>query len=195
MSSAAASLITEQLNDRLTSLLESARSGNIASFEDFYSESIRLLMPTAIRLCGETHAEDVLAETYVQAWLALTTFDRARGTALSWLRMMLRSRCLDHLRSERLRHAGADGAQEFDGDSMPSPFDGPEEILEKSRQLGRLHSALRRLSPKQRELMHLSYWQDCSKTEITAVTGWSAVRIRAVSRNCRASLQAALQLR
>lgn len=193
MPSAGASLATDQLNERLCRLIESALSGNVAAFEDFYSETIRLLIPTARRLCGETHAEDVLAETYVQAWLALSTFDGARGTALAWLRMMLRSRCLDHLRSERVHHAGADGAMEFDADSVPSPFEGPDEILEKSRQLGRLHSAVRRLSPRERELVQLSYWQGCSLAEIAAVTGWSAAAVRTLSRDCRANLQDALR--
>lgn len=193
MASVGASLVGEQLDDRLCCLIQSSRSGNVAAFEAFYSETIRLLMPTARRLCGDDHAEDVLADTYVQAWLALATFDRSRGTALSWLKMMLRSRCLDLLRSERLRHAGAEGATEFDGDSLPSPFEGPEEILEKSRLLGRLYSALRQLPAKQRELVQLSFWQGCTHAEIAALTGWSAATVRSLVRDCRATLQDALR--
>lgn len=193
MSSVGASSVTEQLDERLCCLIESARSGNVAAFEDFYSRTIRLLLPMAKRLCGDAHADDVLAETYVQAWLALASFDRSRGTALAWLKMMLRSRCLDLLRSERLRHAGADGATEFDADSVPSPFEGPDEILEKSRQLGRIHSALRQLSPQERELVQLSYWQGFSQAEIAAVTGWPVATVRSLARDCRANLHDALR--
>lgn len=193
MSSVGVSLVNQQLDDRLCCLIHSARSGNVAAFEELYSATIRLLMPTARRLCGDGPADDVLADTYVQAWLALATFDRSRGTALSWLKMMLRSRCLDLLRSARLRHAGAEGATEFDADSLPSPLDGPEEILHKSRQLGRLHSALRRLSANERKLVQLSYWQGCSQAEIAAVTGWCVTSVRSMIRDCRAKLQDALR--
>src|SRR5919107_445544 len=48
-------------------------------------------------------AEDVVEETFWQAWRNAGRFDRSRASPSTWLTMIARSRALDRLRAERRR--------------------------------------------------------------------------------------------
>ena len=50
------------------------------------------------RLVGSTDAEDVLQETFWQAWRRADRYEAVRATPLVWLLLLARSRALDFLR-------------------------------------------------------------------------------------------------
>src|SRR2546421_3649003 len=115
---------------QLQALLKSAASGNSRAFDAFYSATIRHAMSLARRIAGNAYAEDVLADAYFQAWREAERFDAARGSAISWLLTITRSRALDRMRQEALRHAGAapHGADD-DDDGPPCDEPGPPDLL------------------------------------------------------------------
>lgn len=157
-------------DQRLHALVQEAVAGSSSAFEDLYRLSIRALLPSVQRICG-VHAEDVLAETYFQAWKTLGSFDAARCSVLGWLLTIARSRARDRMRLERTRHAGLDGATAFEPDHETHAGVGPEEHLSYSQELRRLCSALATLSPAQRWVVGLAYYRDHSHNEISALTG------------------------
>ncbi len=58
-------------------------------------------------LRGSADLEDVLASAYFQVWRELQRFDAQRGSAVTWLLTIVRSRALDTLReSAAARTAG-----------------------------------------------------------------------------------------
>lgn len=135
----------------LAVLLSDCGLGNTRAFEDFYDETIGLASALVQRIVGPNYAEDVLSDAYFQAWRDVARFDARRGSPISWLLTIVRSRALDRLRAEQLRHAGLEGAPEFNEDDLEDEAQpGPDCVLEHTQTHSRLHQALASLSAQER---------------------------------------------
>jgi RNA polymerase sigma-70 factor, ECF subfamily len=157
---------------QLTALLVAAATGDARAFEQFYDATVRRAMAVVRRVAGSAYAEDVLSDCYFQAWRNAAQFDPARGSALAWLLTMARSRALDRMRQETLRHGGAIGAPEFDADSEQTAHDaGPDALLETTQANTRVHAALAQLSANERWVLGLAFFRDCTQSEIATLTG------------------------
>lgn len=162
----------DALNQQLASLMDGVATGCARSFETFYNLSVAAITPSVRRLVGDNYFEDVLADTYFQAWRDAKTFSPERGTVLAWLVTIARSRALDKLRAESLRHGGLSGAPEAIADDLadmhtPSLSD----QLESSQTSAALHAALAGLSANERWVLGLAYFRELSQSEIAQVTG------------------------
>ncbi len=177
----------------LESLLLRARDGDVAAYEAFYTATVRLVLPSVRRICGENYCEDALADAYFQAWKTLPSYDPARGSALAWLKTIARSRALDALRSDRRLHDGLVGAPDCDPDREPCPAAGPQEIVEGREQQARLHAALALLPSRQRQLLALAYDRGCTHDEISAMTGLSTGAVRHLLRQTHVRLHDTLR--
>jgi RNA polymerase sigma-70 factor, ECF subfamily len=159
-------------DEQLAALLAAAAGGDARAFESFYSATARQALGLVRRVAGDAHAEDILSDCYFQAWRDASRFDPQRGSALGWLLTIARSRALDRMRQETLRHGGLSGAPEFDADaSQPSIEPGPEQLLESMQSQSRLHAALAGLSANERWVLGLAFFRDCSQSEIAECTG------------------------
>jgi RNA polymerase sigma-70 factor, ECF subfamily len=157
---------------QLAALLASAAAGDARAFEQFYDATARQAMAVVRRVAGDAYAEDVLSDCYFQAWRNAAQFDPARGSALAWLLTMARSRALDRMRQETLRHGGLSGAPEFDADAEQAAHDcGPEALLETTQAHTRVHAALAQLSANERWVLGLAFFRDCTQSEIATLTG------------------------
>lgn len=96
-------------------------------------------------------AEDAVQETFVQIWTRPQAYDPERGEVASWIRMIARSRALDRLR--RLRPVAAPGREAI----QPGPR--VDEAL-------CIQQALEGLSPDQRRVIQLSYYEGMTQAEI-----------------------------
>jgi RNA polymerase sigma-70 factor (ECF subfamily) len=125
-------------------------------------------------VAGTAFAEDVLAESYLQAWRQAKAFDPNRGRASTWLLTIVRSRALDKLRAENLRRTESLNDEGDEDRPVPAePADdrpGPEALLQGQQQHTRLHRALADLSVNERWVLGLAYYQDLSHSEIAALT-------------------------
>lgn len=181
------------LDARLRSLLLAAAAGDVGAFEQFYASTVRMVLPSVRRICGEIHCEDALADAYFQAWKTLASFDPARGTAMSWLKTIARTRALDCLRRERALHDGLAGAPEFDPDEQPHLAAGPVEIAQTRQEHARLQAALAALPTRQRQLLALIYDRDCTHQEIAQITGMPLGTVRHLLRQSHSRLQDSIQ--
>lgn len=182
-----------ELDAQLAGYLVEARLGNLAAFEKFYSATIRLVLPTVRRICGDNLYEDVLTETYFRAWTTLNTFDASRGSALVWLRMIARSRARDVVRAERVRGGGAVGAMAWEADESPSPDASPQEQLERAQESARLQAAVASLAPMQRELIGLAYTDECTQPEMAARTRLPLGTVKTLIRRSHIRLRGIMQ--
>jgi RNA polymerase sigma-70 factor, ECF subfamily len=176
----------------LAALLSSAAAGDAKAFEQFYNATVRYAMAVARRIAGN-HAEDVLADAYFQAWQAAAQFDPARGSPLAWLVTIARSRALDRLRQETLRHGGLPGAPDSERLDAPDAAPGPDELLESVQAHSRLHGALAQLSANERGVLGLAYFRDCSQTEVAAITGLPLGTVKSLMTRAQHKLRAVLQ--
>lgn len=181
-----------ELDQRLADLLRAAGGGDQCAFEAFYEATIRLVLPSVRRICGDAHAEDALADAYVQAWTTAQTFDASRGSALAWIRMIAGSRGRDRMRAERHSHGGLDGALPHDADEQPDDACGPDEILHNVQACARLRAAVSALPARERMLIGLAYYREFTQQQISDETGLPLGTVKTLMRDSHARLHAML---
>ncbi|HVZ42979.1 MAG TPA: sigma-70 family RNA polymerase sigma factor [Ramlibacter sp.] len=181
-------------DDTLAGWLQAAARGDGRAFEQFYGATARHALALVRRIAGDGYAEDVLSDCYFQAWRNAAQFDASRGSALTWLLTMARSRALDRLRQETLRHGGLPGAPEFDADEHADAHPvGPDDLLESVEARHRLHAALARLAPNERWVLGLAYFRDFSQSEIASITGMPLGTVKSLMTRSQHKLREALQ--
>lgn len=155
-------------SDRDRACLVRLREGDQRALEELYDRYADLLYSIAIRIVrGAPEAEEVVQETWVQAWRKAASFDSDRGSVGAWLVTIARSRALDRLRSmgSRLRAETAAGAELQAETAMPTTADASAQATH--RQLSAtVVSALAQLGDQQRRVLELAYFQGLSQTEI-----------------------------
>ncbi len=113
-------------------------------------------------------AEEVVEDAYFQVWRQALRFDPARGSALSWLLAIARSRAIDALRREqRFQH------ETVDDEAQPAlAAGGPpaDELLDLARHRVELQRALLLLGAQPRQLVSLAFLRGLSHEEIAAQT-------------------------
>jgi RNA polymerase sigma-70 factor (ECF subfamily) len=149
--------------DRDRACVERLCAGDTRALEELYDRYSDLLYSLVMRILRRTaEAEDVVQETWLQAWRNAAAYDPARGTVGAWLVMAARSRALDRVRSEgsRLRAETAAAAE-----PPPSPED--PSVAAASRQLSsRVIAALEQLVPQHRQVLELAYFAGLSQSEV-----------------------------
>ena len=162
----------------------------LASLYDLWSERVHTLAFWILKDPDE--AEDVVEETFWQAWRSAGQFDRQRGSASTWLVMIARSRALDRLRAQRRRTERTTAAattlsEEFGGSAHPAALQ--PDIPESG---AKLLEALDALPPDQREALQLAYFSGLTHTEIAEHTaqplGTIKTRIRLAMQKLRQHL-------
>ncbi len=144
-------------------------------FYDRWSPVVSALAARIVKSAGDV--EDVVEETFWQAWRHANRFTEGRGSVQTWLLTIARSRALDRLRSIRRR-----GEEPIDGsgqDSMMSSADpamrasasDPALDVEQNEQRQFILSALAELPSEQREALELGYFGGLSQSEIAERTG------------------------
>jgi len=183
-------------DEHLAALLKAAAGGDARSFEAFYDATVRYAMAVVRRIAGDAHTEDVVADCYFQAWRDAARFDAERGSALTWLLTIARSRALDRMRQETLRHGGLSGAPAFDADAQagePGDAPGPDQLLESVQACSRLHAALAQLSANERWALGLAYFRDHTQSEIATLTGLPLGTVKSLINRAQHKLREALQ--
>jgi len=115
-------------------------------------------------------AEDVVEETFWQAWRTAARYDGSRAAGSTWLVMMARSRALDRLRAQRRREswtAGAAAMLEPSGEES-NPV---ARAVESSEHYNRIDEAISALPAEQRQAVELAFFGGLSHSEIAGRTG------------------------
>jgi RNA polymerase sigma-70 factor (ECF subfamily) len=168
----------------LTGLLQRVSRRDPAALHSLYRATSAKLYGLAHAMLGNTaDAEEVVCDSYVQAWRSAAHFDPGRGSVLAWLLMMCRSRALDLLRQRRSRAAAESAVSRCAEEGRESA---PEELLDQAQSGAAVHQALGALSPLRRQLVALAFFRGLSHQEIA-----QAVRlpIGTVKSHLRRSLQ------
>jgi len=181
-------------DEKLVALLRAAAGGDAHAFESFYNSTARVAMAVVRRIAGDAYAEDVLADCYFQAWRNAAQFDAQRGSAMAWLLTMARSRALDRLRQESVRHGGLSGAPPGAADGEdPGTLPGPDQLLESVEASTRLHAALAGLSANERWVLGLAYFRDHTHGEIATLTRMPLGTVKSLINRAQRKLRETLQ--
>ena len=121
----------------------------------------------ALSCCGRDReeAEEVLQSAYLKVLTNKARFD-GRSTLRTWLFGVIRRTAAEERRRNIVRRLRAAAY------AVLSPSDtgpGPDAALEDAQRRERLLSALRQLAPRQREVLHLVFYNDMTIEEAAAV--------------------------
>ncbi len=158
-----------QRDEQLACWLRQAADGDASAFERFHDATAGYAHALARRLLREADVDDVLADSYFQAWREAPRFDPQRGSAVTWLLSRVHSRAIDLRRQQR-----RDGTAETDDDTLDrhaSDLPGPDELLALAEAGTRLAAALAGLSAPERWVLGLAYYRELSHAATAEATG------------------------
>jgi RNA polymerase sigma-70 factor (ECF subfamily) len=138
--------------------------------------------------------EDVVEETFWQAWRQASRFDPARGAVQTWLLTIARSRALDRVRALRRRREspleGDDGEVVVHQVAASDP--GLDAEASERRRI--VTAALSELPAEQREALELGYYSGLSQSEIAERTGQPLGTVKTRMRLAMQKLRSQLQI-
>jgi RNA polymerase sigma factor (sigma-70 family) len=175
----------------MAGLMSAAASGDTTAFEAFYDSSIGYARALARRMVQSADIEDLLADVYFEAWRNAARFDAGRGSAVTWVLTIVRSRALDLIRY-RVVHPSVGGSESATTDSGTDPGDDPAERLWRQQEGTRLHAALQVLSNAERWVLGMAYFRDLTHREIARCTGLPLGTVKSHMLRAQAKLRAAL---
>lgn len=159
---------------------------------DLHAGAVRYRMT---RLLGsEAQAEEVVQETFLQAWQQANRYRPSRASVRGWLMVVARSRALDRLRSRQARKRREERHSSSAGDRVSTPPSVLRDLQAAELRRG-LAQALGFLPPEQRQCIELAYFQGLSQRQIaerlSAPLGTVKSRVLLGVKKLRQTLQAA----
>ncbi|SHN27928.1 RNA polymerase sigma factor [Cryptosporangium aurantiacum] len=115
-------------------------------------------------LPSPSDAEDLTQATFVAAWRGRATFDPERGRLAAWLIGIAKRQMIDRLRALQREERVARVVEA--AEPVPA-HPGPERVLDRLVVADRLAQ----LSPEQRRVVQLAFFDDLTHTQIAGLTG------------------------
>jgi RNA polymerase sigma-70 factor, ECF subfamily len=145
----------------------------------------------ALQCCGwdREEAEEVLQTTYVKILDGRARFD-GRSSAKTWLFAVIRRTAAERRRTRWTRRLLT--LRWRDGHPGPAPLATPEALAGDAEAARDLRAALAQLPVRQREVLHLVFYQDLSVEEAARVLGISVGSARTHYHRGKAGLRARL---
>lgn len=140
----------------------------LGALYDRWSRSLYSLVLHLLRDPDE--AEDVVEETFWQAWKKASAYEPSKGAVSTWLLTIGRRKALDRLRANKRKREDPVGSQGIFAD-LPSGEPDPSQDMEGAELRRHVHAALRGLPAEQREVLVLGYFRGLSQSEIADSTG------------------------
>ena len=171
-------------DDAIDRLVAAAKAGDPdgfgALFDHFYGPVYRYI---AARVGRPSDAEDLAQLVFVKALEALPRYE-SRGIPFGgWLFRLARNAVIDHVRTRR-EHATLDVIVERStGDA------GPDELAVLRQEMDSVATALRRLTPEQREAIELRFFAGLSAKEAAAAMGRQEGTVRGLQFRAIAALR------
>ena len=116
-------------------------------------------------LRDRNEAEQLLIDVFAEAWERCNRYDPTRGTPITYLITLARSRAIDRLRSRK--SSAASSLETIDSIVATSDkSDGPLELTLLGERRNIVRQALGTLGPQQREAVELAFYDGLSHSEI-----------------------------
>jgi RNA polymerase sigma-70 factor (ECF subfamily) len=175
-------------------LIERLQRHDPQALAELYDRYGRLAYSLILRVVRDTGvAEDLVQETFMRVWNRAQGLDAQKGSVGPWLLAVARNRAIDYLRSAGGRERNA---MEFEETDHPALYVDMEQDILSSDNARRVKTAVQRLTPHQREVIELAYFEGLSQTEMAERMGQplGTVKtwVRAALKNLRDELGSAV---
>jgi RNA polymerase sigma-70 factor (ECF subfamily) len=159
-----AATLNAEVDPELVRRLKNREPQAMAELYDRYGRLTYALIFRIVR--NGAVAEDLVQETFLRVWNRVHAFDQERGSFGPWILAVARNRAIDYLRS-------ADGRvmqSPFELEKMEEPalFTDFERDIMNIDRTRMLREAFQKLTPNQRIVIELAYYEGLSQTEMAA---------------------------
>jgi RNA polymerase sigma-70 factor (ECF subfamily) len=152
--------------------IERVSQRDTSALASLYDESSSLVYGVALRIVGNpADAETVTLDVYEQVWRTAGEFDRGRGSPLTWLVLIARSRAID-----RARTRSSNARTKEPAAAVPEPSSSAEWINTDRRTA---RQAMLALSADQRQLVELAFFSGFSLSQLAAHLNLTPDAVRA----------------
>lgn len=159
---------------------------------DLYDRFGRIVYSVIFAIVRDTGiAEDLVQETFLRVWNRMNGFDAERGALGSWVLTVARNRAIDHIRSASSR--AARNSFELEEREHPSLFADAEQEIVTADQAKQIRKALNGLTPKQKQVIELAYYEGLSQTEMAERLGEPLGTVKTWARSALKILRDQLQ--
>ncbi len=183
---------TYQLPDDLD-LMDAIAGGDRAAVTRLFDRHAAVLLAVSRRVLHDAdEAEDVLVEVFQEVWTRAGRFDAGRGSPLTYLVTLARSRAIDHKRRlasrPPLRSPDAAGLAD-----RPAAGAGPLQDAAAVEQHARVRAALAALDADQRAAVECAFYDGLTHTEVAERLGKPLGTVKTYIRQGLIRLRAALR--
>ncbi|MCY2979811.1 MAG: sigma-70 family RNA polymerase sigma factor [Planctomycetota bacterium] len=173
-------------------LIQSALAGNSSSFEVLVTRYQDRLYTAMISVVGSAdEAEDVVQESFIQAYLKLDTFQQ-NSRFFTWLYRIAFNYALARRRRNR-GHLSLEQGREIAGTDPVSKAESPDNRMSRSEDVQLVHRALAELSEDHRAILVLREMEDMAYEEIAEVLKISIGTVRSRLNRARFALRQQLE--
>jgi len=160
--------LKEKTADREESkLVERLREQDPEALRDVYALYSKPVFGFLLRfLADRASAEDVQQQVFMEAWEKSDRFDPERGSFLTWLMTMARSRAIDHTRKRVPEPRDPDGTARLIDSRTPDDHDVNEAV-----ETWQFSQIIGRLPAEEADLLRYRFQGELSQSEIAAKTG------------------------
>ncbi len=146
-------------------LIERLKRRDPRALADLYDRYGRMVYTLIVRVVRDTGvAEDLVQETFLRVWNRAAAIDSERGALGPWILTVARNRAIDYIRS--LEGRMAQNTFDLDAGEQPALFTDLERDLLNSDRARLLRKAFEKLTPNQRIVIELAYWEGLSQSEM-----------------------------
>ena len=150
-------------DSELVAALKNRDPHAMAKLYDRYGRLAYSIIMRMVR--NEAAAEDLVQETFIRIWNRIQAFDQDKGALGPWVLTVARNRAIDYLRSAEGRRM--ETALEMETLEQPAMFASLETGILNADRARLLRQAFDKLTPNQREVIELAYWEGLSQTEMS----------------------------
>lgn len=149
-------------------LIQAIARGAVWAMEPLYQRYNRILYSLAYRMVSDHQiAEDLLQDAFLSVWRRADSYSLQAGAVRSWLISILHHRTIDYLRSQRRRSSTKESTLDDVEQDEQLAFPDVWDEAWRSVQSAQVRAAMLKLSPEQRQVIELAYFQGWTHSEIS----------------------------
>lgn len=175
----------------LAMLLAAVAGGDQLAFERLYRGTSSKLFGICARLLGDrAEAEDALQEVFTIVWHKAGQFDPGRASAITWLAMIARNKCIDRLRGNaNLRRNTAIEFAETIADGGPDGLETTERLQDHRR----LDLCLQQLDQNRQAMLRTAFFEGATYEELAQRSNTPLGTVKSWIRRSLQKLKACLE--
>lgn len=177
----------QEIDER--TLVTEAIGGDREAFGSLYDRHVVRVYRHLYYMVGNAaEAEDLTAQTFLQAWEAIGRYQIRGAPFQSWLLRIGHNLGVSYLRSRK------------ESTQLPETLvdhgtqRNPEEVLQRQMEGERVREAILRLRDEQRQVIMLRFVEDLEYREVAAIVGKSVAAVRVIQHRALNTLRRQMQL-